>query len=203
MQDLKETWVWCLVQKDPLEKEKAIHASILAWRVGEPVHGVTKSQTWVKWLSMYVCMYLFIYPSIFSIHRSRENLEVYLPICEEGFLWYWGSSYIRWNEHLDGGWQLYPPMTVSSPYTKSAQEWKSHASRSILSSPKAAAPLTSIALHLLFLFLKVLTRVELYSVLYLVLLVQIMSRRLIPDAACLRSSFLLTNELYPIVNMYV
>ena len=119
------------------------------------------------------------------------------------FLWYWGSSYIRWNEHLDGGWQLYPPMTVSSPYTKSAQEWKSHASRSILSSPKAAAPLTSIALHLLFLFLKVLTRVELYSVLYLVLLVQIMSRRLIPDAACLRSSFLLTNELYPIVNMYV
>ena len=93
-------------------------------------------------------------------------------------LWYWGSSYIRWNEHLDGGWQLYPPMTVSSPYTKSAQEWRSHASRSILSSPKAAAPLTSMALRLLFLFLKALTRVGSYTVLHLVLLVQIMSRRL-------------------------
>ena len=93
-------------------------------------------------------------------------------------LWYWGSSYIRWNEHLDGGWQLYPPMTVSSPYTKSAQEWRSRASRSILSPPKAAAPLTSMTLHLLFLFLKALTRVGSYTVLHLVLLVQIMSRRL-------------------------
>ena len=67
--------------------------------------------------------------------------------------------------------------------------------------PKATAPLTSITLRLLFLFLTVLTRVQSCSVLYLVLVVQIMSRRVIPDAACLRSSFLLTNELYPIVNM--
>ena len=28
-----ETWVLCLGQKDPLEKEMATHTSILAWRV--------------------------------------------------------------------------------------------------------------------------------------------------------------------------
>ena len=29
---LQETWVPCLGQKDPLEKEMATHSSILAWR---------------------------------------------------------------------------------------------------------------------------------------------------------------------------
>ena len=28
---IQETWVWHLDQEDPLEKEMAIHASILAW----------------------------------------------------------------------------------------------------------------------------------------------------------------------------
>ena len=47
-----ETWVWCLGQEDPLEKEMAIHPSIPARRIPwteEPcnprVHGVAKSQT--------------------------------------------------------------------------------------------------------------------------------------------------------------
>ena len=33
MQKLKETRVQSLGQEDPLEKEKAIHYSILAWRI--------------------------------------------------------------------------------------------------------------------------------------------------------------------------
>ena len=36
---MQEAWVQSLGQKDPLEKEMAIHSSILAWRVpwtGEP-----------------------------------------------------------------------------------------------------------------------------------------------------------------------
>ena len=44
---MQETWVRSLGWEDPLEKEKATHSSILAWRIpwtGE-VHGVTKSQT--------------------------------------------------------------------------------------------------------------------------------------------------------------
>ena len=30
---LWETWVWSLGWEDPLEKEKATHSSILAWRI--------------------------------------------------------------------------------------------------------------------------------------------------------------------------
>ena len=41
-----ETWVQSLCWKDPLEKKKATHSSILAWRIPWTVfHGVTKSQT--------------------------------------------------------------------------------------------------------------------------------------------------------------
>ena len=40
-----ETWILFLVWEDPLEKGKAIHSSILAWRIPWTVHGVTKSWT--------------------------------------------------------------------------------------------------------------------------------------------------------------
>ena len=45
-----ETWVRFLGQEDLLEKEMAIHSSVLAWRIPRTedratVHGVTKSQT--------------------------------------------------------------------------------------------------------------------------------------------------------------
>ena len=33
MQEIEETWVQSLDQKDPLEKEMAAHSSILAWRI--------------------------------------------------------------------------------------------------------------------------------------------------------------------------
>ena len=47
---IQEAWVQSLGQEDLLEKEMAIHSSILAWRIlwtEEPgtVHGVTKNQT--------------------------------------------------------------------------------------------------------------------------------------------------------------
>ena len=42
---MQETWVQFLGWEDPLEKGKATHSSILAWRVPWTVHGVTKSQT--------------------------------------------------------------------------------------------------------------------------------------------------------------
>ena len=41
---MRETWVQSLGWEDPLEKGKATHSSILAWRI-PTVHGVTKSQT--------------------------------------------------------------------------------------------------------------------------------------------------------------
>ena len=39
-----ETWVQSLGWEDPLEKGKATHSSILAWRIPWRVHGVAKSQ---------------------------------------------------------------------------------------------------------------------------------------------------------------
>ena len=42
-----ETWVWSLGWEDPLEKGKATHSSILAWRIPWAiVYGVTKS--WIQ-----------------------------------------------------------------------------------------------------------------------------------------------------------
>ena len=52
MQEMQESWVRFMDWKDPLEKEKVTHSSILAlqnpmdrgiWRA--TVHGVSKSQT--------------------------------------------------------------------------------------------------------------------------------------------------------------
>ena len=42
---MRETWVGSLGWEDPLEKGKATHSSILAWRIPWTVHGVVKSQT--------------------------------------------------------------------------------------------------------------------------------------------------------------
>ena len=40
-----ETWVRSLGQEDPLEKGKATHSSMLAWRIPWTVPGVAKSRT--------------------------------------------------------------------------------------------------------------------------------------------------------------
>ena len=37
-----ETWVRSLSWEDPLEKEKATHSSILAWRISETDSGINK-----------------------------------------------------------------------------------------------------------------------------------------------------------------
>ena len=41
----QEIWVRYLGWEDPLEKGKATHSSILAWRISWTVHGVAKSRT--------------------------------------------------------------------------------------------------------------------------------------------------------------
>ena len=55
---MQETWVRSLGQVDPLEEGLATHSSILAWRIPmdrgawrATVHGITKSQTQLEWLS--------------------------------------------------------------------------------------------------------------------------------------------------------
>ena len=55
---MRETWVRSLGQEDPLEKEKATHSSIIAWRIPTnkgawraTAHGVAKSQDTTKRLT--------------------------------------------------------------------------------------------------------------------------------------------------------
>ena len=52
---MQETWVQSLSLKDPLERGKSTHLSILAWRIPmdrgawqATVHGITKSRTWLS-----------------------------------------------------------------------------------------------------------------------------------------------------------
>ena len=74
--ELRETRVWSLGWEDPLEKGKATHSSILAWR--SP--WVTKSRTWLN-----------------DFHFSRINNEVNIYILmgnmsrkkRRTLLWFW------------------------------------------------------------------------------------------------------------------
>ena len=48
---MRETWIQSLGWEDPLEKEKATHSSILAWRIlwtVSIVYGATKIQTQLR-----------------------------------------------------------------------------------------------------------------------------------------------------------
>ena len=46
---LGKTWIWSPGCEDPLEKGKATHSSILAWRIPwTMVHGVANRQTWLS-----------------------------------------------------------------------------------------------------------------------------------------------------------
>ena len=63
-----ETWVRSLGWEDPLEKGKATHSSILAWRILWTiciVHGVTKS--WTEWLSVSLFRSLCVVPTLCKV----------------------------------------------------------------------------------------------------------------------------------------
>ena len=42
---MQDTWIPSLGWEDALEKGKATHSSMLAWRISWTIHGVVKSQT--------------------------------------------------------------------------------------------------------------------------------------------------------------
>ena len=67
---LWETWVPSLGWEDPLEKGKATHSGILAWRIPWiTVHGVSKSRTWLSdfhFTSVHNCITMLCYFLLFS-----------------------------------------------------------------------------------------------------------------------------------------
>ena len=55
---MQESWVQSLGREDPLEKGKATHSNILAWRISWTiVHGVTKNRTGLR-LSLHFLLQL-------------------------------------------------------------------------------------------------------------------------------------------------
>ena len=52
---MRETWVWTLGWEDPLEKGKATHSSILAWRIPWTVYNPwgCKESDMTEWLSLH------------------------------------------------------------------------------------------------------------------------------------------------------
>ena len=69
-----ETWVRSLGWEDPLEKGKATHSSILAWRIPwTTAHVVTKSQ---KWLSDFHTMTKRVIVQISKINSVFDNQPV-------------------------------------------------------------------------------------------------------------------------------
>ena len=79
---MEGTWLRSLGWEDPLEKGKAAHSRILAWRIpwteepGATVHGVVKSRTQLKRLGMnaysFVCVYIYTAFSL-SIHLLTDT----------------------------------------------------------------------------------------------------------------------------------
>ena len=46
---MRETWVWSLGGEDPLEKGKATHSSILAWRIPGTIQSMGSQRIGHKW----------------------------------------------------------------------------------------------------------------------------------------------------------
>ena len=74
---MQETWVQSLGWEDPLEKGKATHSSILAWRIAckYTVHGVTKSQMWLSNFHFHFFhFHMSVYVCVCSVTQSRPTL---------------------------------------------------------------------------------------------------------------------------------
>ena len=113
-------WVWSLGQEDPLEEGMATHSSILAWRIPMDrawwaiVHNVTKNQTWLKWLSMQVCVYTYI--SLY-IHILIDIILA-LFLWEHWLIWILVPDPWRWccRSHRARRQDMEPKRIIFKPY---------------------------------------------------------------------------------------
>ena len=80
---MQEMWIQSLGREDPLEGGMATNSSILGWKnpVGRgawraTVHGVTKSQTQLKWLSTYAHPIIRSIVSVFLMTYLHHNIPL-------------------------------------------------------------------------------------------------------------------------------
>ena len=73
-------------REDPVEKEMETHSGILAWRILQTekpsglVHRVTKSQTWLKQLTMHKCFDLHL----LNFSKVNERKALVVPVEKQG-----------------------------------------------------------------------------------------------------------------------
>ena len=89
---MHETWVQFLGWEDPLEKGKATHSGILAWRIPwteEPdrLHGVTKSQTRLSKFHfhslLFYCLTLLCqHQPIYKLDKQKKHYNVNFDIVD-------------------------------------------------------------------------------------------------------------------------
>ena len=94
-----ETWVQSLSWEDPLEKRKATHSSILAWRILWPVHspwGGKESDT-TEWLSLSAIVYYYL---LFYIGRNKTSNK------NNFFLSFLRWQRMRWLDGITGSMDM-------------------------------------------------------------------------------------------------
>ena len=86
---MQETWFWSLGWEDPLEKGKATHSSILAWRIQNVGHNRA------------TFTFTFLLQWIFPIQESNPCLWVLTPAlqADSSLLSYWGSPHTYTSIH--------------------------------------------------------------------------------------------------------
>ena len=102
---MQETWVRSLGWDDPLEKGKATHSSILAWRISWTiVHGATKESDLTEQLSLSFS-FLIIRNSDGDFLFFCENLLVLLTYWFQGkcFLVFWDLCIVSAHQDFDLG----------------------------------------------------------------------------------------------------
>ena len=68
-----ETWVWFLGWEDPLEKGKATHSSILAWRNPWTVQSMGSQRVehnWATFTFIYACKYKYVFWNLLFYNRT-------------------------------------------------------------------------------------------------------------------------------------
>ena len=83
-----KNWVWSLGWEDPLEKGKAIHSSILAWRIPWTVRSMGSQRIRHNWATFnshkcYLILISFIKSSLCRTFLSGCHLAfVYIPVTQ-------------------------------------------------------------------------------------------------------------------------
>ena len=85
---MQETWVWSLGWKDPLEKGKATHSSILAWRIPWTVEFMGLQRVGYDWAN-----FTFFQPSLKTLSSIWQVYSRYIRIGTA-----WRACYTGWTQ---------------------------------------------------------------------------------------------------------